>query len=255
MALILATTTIRPGFLVSLKTTVSGNVLYSKRDLEVDRPTETGERVAKWETERTILAPAEHEAAGKARGLARTAVTRLCAISTFGLLCPQDRQAELAAAITEARRIADEFNQTAMVSRLHVGVIVGRVAQDDAEAVRAINSEVRQLLDDMTAGIQKLDVEAVRDAASKAKSLGQMLAPGAADAVQKAISVARDVAKRMVKAGDQAAQAVDQATLNTIANARTAFLDLDEPVAVVTTASVEGRALDLDTAPAVAAVG
>lgn len=244
----LQTTTIRPGFLVSLKTSLTGNVTYAKRDLTVERDEAATAAIAKWETERTIAAPAEHEAGIKARTKARGFVTRICTASTFGLLCPEARQDELKQAITEARALADEFNATAQLSHLHVGVIVGRVAQDDVEATRAINEEVRSLLDEMATGIQKLDVKAVRDAADRARSLGQMLTPEAQAKVQKAIDAARDVAKRMVKAGEEAAQAIDQATMNAIATARTAFLDMDDQKPIQAPA-VDQRALDLEVTP------
>jgi hypothetical protein len=43
------TSTLRPGYLVSLKTSVRGNVKYSKVNLE-SQTTEDGVAVAKWET-------------------------------------------------------------------------------------------------------------------------------------------------------------------------------------------------------------
>ena len=46
------TNTIRPGLLVSLKTTVRGNVSYQHTDIEPEHLTETGQQLAKWETER-----------------------------------------------------------------------------------------------------------------------------------------------------------------------------------------------------------
>ncbi len=119
--------------------------------------------------------------------------------------------------------------------------------------MRAINAEVRGLLDEMTIGLRRLDVDAVRDAAQRARSMGQMLTPNAAERVQVAIDAARSTARRMVRAGEQAAREIDAATLASIASARTAFLDLDEAPAIGTVTATTARALDLDpaeTAPA-----
>ena len=80
--------TLRNGLLVSLKTSVTGNVSYIKRDIETDHVTEDGHLAAKWETERTIVDPGEHEAAIKVRSKARALVTGVCVASAFGLLCP-----------------------------------------------------------------------------------------------------------------------------------------------------------------------
>jgi hypothetical protein len=235
--------------LVGLKTSLTGNVSYRTQDIEPERVSADGAMRAKWETEKTVRDAAEQERGIKARSDARTIVTRLCSATGFGLLCPETRADELAAAIAQARTIAARFNETATITCLNVGVIVGRVADNDQQAVKAINGEVRELLADMDAGIRSLDVKAVREAADKARALGQMLTPNAAERVQVAIDAARRVARRMVKAGEQAAREIDQATLRAIASARTAFLDLDtpaEPAAPLTYVDASARALDLE---------
>lgn len=241
------TTTLRPGLLVSLSTSVRGNVRYVQNIISPDQVTEEGSREATWETTRTIIDPAEHEAAIKARSKARTTIRSVCAISAFGMLCPEIDASKLETAIAEARQIVEEFNAKATVTRVSVYVLTGRIAPDDVEAVKAINSEVRELLDDMAEGIKNLDVERVREAATKAKSVGQMLSPDAQVRVRMAIDAARDTAKRIVAAGEAAALQIDQATLNRIAEARGAFLDLDD-VRDVETPDADGRAIDLDPA-------
>jgi len=243
--------TLRPGLLVSLKTSVSGNVQYTRRDIESDHLTETGAKQAKWETERTIIDPIEYERATKARSAVSSAVRRVCTASAFGLLCPEDMADQLDAAVKEARQIADAFNQTAAITRVGVYLIVGRVAADDLEAVRAINSEVRDLLQEMETGLQRLDVKAVRDAAGRVRNLGKMLSPDAAARIQIAIDAARGAATRIVAAGTQAAVEIDRATMNRITEARTAFLDLDN-AGEIGAPQEQGRALDLTgDAPAI----
>lgn len=240
--------TIRPGLLVSLNTRVSGNANYVRRDIETEHRTADGAKVAKWETERTITDPAEYEEAGKVRSMARTLIARCCATSAFGLLCPQDNADKLAAAITEARELANEFNARASLTRIDVNVIAGRIAQDDVEAIRAINDEVTDLLNRMELGVRNLDVEAIRDAAKRAKALESMISPDASERLSKAIDTARAAARQIVKAGETAAVEVDQAAIRAITESRTAFIDLDEaaPMAAPVTT---GRALDLDTEP------
>lgn len=248
--------TIRPGLLVSLSTEVRGNVAYNRVDIEPDHYTGEGTRRAKWQTDREVNNPAEYEEAIVLRSKCRSLVTSLCTRSKFGLLCRQDQRDALLAAVDQARELANGFNARASITRLGVYVIVGEVAQDDARAVSAINSEVRDLLESMDAGLKRLDVEAVREAASRAKALAAMLTPEAAGRAEQAIRVAREACRRIVKAGEAAAIEIDAATLRTIRNARTAFLDLDE-AGEVATPEVQGRALDLapaaDEAPMIAA--
>ena len=220
--------TLRPGLLVSLKTTVSGNVSYQVTQLEAERVTATGEARARWETTKTVTDPQEHQRATEARAKARWTVARICATSAFGLLCPENRAAELEAAINEARRIVDEFNRTAAYTRLGVYVISGRIAADDVEAVRAINSEVTELLATMEKGVAELDAGAIREAANKARNLGSMLTKDAAERVQVAIDAARTAARKITKAGEGAAIQIDQYVIQQITAARTAFIDLSE---------------------------
>lgn len=241
----LQTSTIRPGLLVSLKTTLQGNVSYRTETLESENITADGAQRARWETERTVTDPKEHERATEKRSKIRHTVTRICANTAFGLLCPEDRAAELEAAVTEARAAAEAFNATASYSRISVYVITGRVAADDKEAVRAINSEVTNMLAEMERGVRNLDASAIRDAANRARSLGSMLTPAAAARVADAIEAARAAAKRIVKAGETAAVEVDRYALNKIANARTDFLDMDEAAEVAAPAA-EARAVDLE---------
>jgi len=250
MTLDMAVSTLRPGLLVSLKTSVCGNVSYQKKVIQGDHLTKEGKRLARWETKREIEDPLEHEAAVKVRSEVRGKIRKVCAVSAFGLLCPETNERELADAMKEARAIADAFNVKAKYTRVEVYVFCGRIAQDDVEAVRAINSEVRDLLKEMQDGISKLDVAAVRDAANRARSLGKMLTPQAEQRIKVAIEAARSVARKMVKAGEQAAQEIDRATIRTLTEARTAFLDIDSTGAVAKPVET-GRAIDFqpDTKP------
>jgi len=237
--------TLRPGLLVSLRTSIQGNVKYDKIDLEEDHVTEDGQRKARWETVRTIEDPEEHERAHKARDRVKLLVRSACVFSEFGLLCPDGKTGVLDEQIKEARRVADEFNATSTISKVRVYVLVGRIAPDDAEAVKAISSEIRELLSTMETGISNLDVKSVRAAADRAKNLGTMLSPDAQERVLEAVEAARAVARKIVKAGEQAAQEIDRTTIARIAAARTMFLDIDTVPTEIGTAESVGRAVDL----------
>lgn len=235
--------TLRPGFLVSLKTTISGNVKYSKVIVEQDRETEEGALIGRWETERVISDRREHEEAVKVRAKCRNSIVAVCAQSAFGLLCPESNIEQLEDLVAKARELADEFNARARLTRIHIYIITGRIAADDAEAVRALNSEVRDLLNTIETGIRKLDVKAIREAANKARDLGRVLSPSAQESVNLAIVAAREAAKKIVKGGETAAVEVDLIALEAIKKSRTAFLDLDGASEIATPVS-EGRAVD-----------
>lgn len=243
------TSVLKPGLLVSLKTTTRGGVNYKRIDLEVDHTTEEGSRVAKWETQREIPDPEEFERASAARGKARSLVASVCCVSSFGLLCPSEKEAELSAAVEEAREVARAHNAGATLTQVQVFVIVGRVAQDDAEAARAIAGEVRELLDAMRDGIKAADPAAIREAANKARALGAMLSEDVAGKVESAIEQARKAARKIVrgieKDGLSAAEVVAFCNVQAIESARFAFLDLD--AGEVKPEAPAARTLDLST--------
>lgn len=235
--------TLRPGLLISLKTVISGNVKYSKVVVEQDRETEDGALIGRWETERVISDRREHEEAIKVRAKCRNSIVSICTQSAFGLICPESNAPRLEELVATARELADEFNSRARLTRIHIYLITGRIAADDAEAVRALNSEVRDLLNTIEDGIRRLDVKAIREAANKARDLGRVLSPSAQEQVNVAIIAAREAAKKIVKGGETAAVEVDLIALDAIRRSRTAFLDLDD-AAEVQTPVVDGRAID-----------
>jgi len=238
----LNTSTLRPGLLVSLSTSSRGNVNYAKVDLGEEHTGIT--EVVKWETTRTIADAIEFEAAKKAQSKARSIISSVCISSAFHLLCPEQDADRLEQAITDARDVVDEFNRTARLTRVDISVYVGKIASDDVAAVKEINREVRELLDTMSLGIEKLDVKAIRDAADKARQLGGMLSPEAEARVRIAIETARSAAKQIVKAGEAAAVEVDTTVIRKIAEQRTAFLDMRDEVDIAAPAA-QARAIDL----------
>jgi hypothetical protein len=222
---------LKPGILVSLSTRVEGGVLYSRRDIDSGVEDDGAERV-RWETERTIEDPAEHSAAIKARSAARIRITKICSQTRFGLLCPLTKEAELDAAVAEARVFTDAHNAGAVHTRVSVYVLKGRIAETDEEATRALASEVRDLLDEMDTGIRSVDPKRIRAAADRAKELGAMLDDAQSAAVDRAVETARkaarEIVKRVVKGGEDAELVLETIATKPIDSARFAFLDLDE---------------------------
>lgn len=248
--------TLRPGLLVSLSARITGGVNYQRKDLDA-KEVETAipgvtAAVTKWETTKVIEDPQEFERAQEARNKARRTIASVCAASDFGLLCPSSKEFDLARAIEEAKRIATEHNATARRSFVSIYVISGRIAADDAEAARAIASEVRGLIDEMRQGIDAADPKAIRDAANKAKSLGAMLTDDAnakvTTAIEEARKAAREIVKRVEKGGEMAATVIAEMDRRALDAARGAFLDLDEGRAVET-AKPEAAALDFEPEP------
>jgi hypothetical protein len=204
-----------------------------------------GEARERWETLRIIEDPEEHKLAKSARRRVRTVIASVCSESRFGLLAPEDRKDDLDAKLVEAQQVADEYNKDAKLTTLSVDVILGRVEQDDVRAVKAIKSELRGLIDDMQGGLKTLNVKGAREAASKAKGLGQMLSPEIRQQVEEIVAETRKEASRFVKAGEAVALKADFEVIARIDAARTAFLDLDDAAEVAAPEMDDARAIDL----------
>lgn len=242
-------TVLKPGFLVSLKTSLLGGVSYQRVDLDVEPPEGDAVAIARWETTRKIDDPEEHKRATRTRGAARQLISAVCTPTAFGLLCPESRSAALDEAIAGAQALVTAHNDSAHSTHVRIYVLRGRIAATDEEAVRALSSEVRELLDEMQNGIRRLDVGAVRDAASKARKLGAILGEDQAAKVSAAVEAARDAAKLIVKRidtdGAETVRAVAEQMSGPIERARFSFLEIEESIAVPA-APAAGRELDLD---------
>ena len=253
--------TLRPGLLVSLKTSVTGGVQYNREEIEGEHLTEEGAKRSKWETTKTVEDAAEFDLATKVRGKCRSAIAGVCASSEFGLLCPSNREQELEDRIQAARKLAEEFNAQSKLCTVSVYVITGRIAQDDVEAVRAIGAEVKGLLDQMERGIRNGNADSIREAATKAKNLGAMLSEEAQGKVNQAIREARaaatEIVKRISKDGEAAADVVKKIRTEALDAARFAFLDLGTTEAPAQTTEAVPAALEIpaeDTTEATAEV-
>lgn len=242
--LALPISTLRPGYLVSLRTLVSGNVTYSKEIIEAEHKLRSGAEKKKWQTERTITDPEEYKKAEALRLKARVMISSICARSVFGLLCPADKLQELNEAEIEATRLVNIFNRRAKLTNIGVYVVKGEIARDDIQAARAIKGEVREILAAMGEGVKNLDVATIRDNANRLKNIGSMLSPEVADQIKEVIDKGRSAARKIVKTGEDVAQEIDREAVRAIREARTAFLDIDMPDVEIGTP--EGTASEVD---------
>ena len=236
--------TLRPGYLVALKTSVRGNVKYFKSNTEIVQ--DGGAIISRWDTERRVSDAEEHAKAVKVRSACRTAIRSVCSESAFGMLCPSNSKSDLDAAYAEAQRLVTEFNKSASLTRVDVYLMVGEIAADDVQAVKAINSEVADLLRRMETGVRTLDPDSIRAAANQAKQLGQMLSAQSQERLQEAVDAVRKTARAIVKAGETAAVEVDEAAIKALVTARMSFLDMDE-AAEVQSPDVANRAIEFET--------
>lgn len=225
---------IKPGIMVACSTRLRGGVEYRRRDL--DRAQLGATEKIRWETERTIVDAEEYERATRVRALARNRIAGACWQTAFGLICPQDREGDLDAAVSEARSAAQAFNGTAQHSEISVYVLKGRIAQTDEEATTAIQAESADLLDQLERAIKAADPAAIRDVCTRSRQINELAEGEAAEAVAAAIkearAVARAIVKRVEKAGEEASTVLAEVGADGLAainTARFAMLLPDAP--------------------------
>lgn len=230
--------TIRPGILVSLKTSVSGGVVYERKDIEPEHSFGGDGKRSKWETTRTVQDADEFETACKTRIAAGDRIRNACMKTGFGLVCPQAKIAALDEAVATSRREVDAFNASSRISKISLGVMRGQIASSDSEAVLAISQEVRTLLDQINGGVAKLDVSAIREASSAARKMEQMLDEQQAGIVSAAVvaarAAAREIVRRVERDGEDAAVVLQSLKIDAIDTARFAFIE-HEPAPITPT--------------------
>lgn len=252
--------TLRPGLLVNMFTKVEGNVTYHNIDRDVQRLDKT--EVTDIHTRKQVSDVEEQDAAIKQRTKIRGLILSVCVSTAFSnmLLCPDDtvevkdidgnvktvkREELLRDAIVQCRRLADEFNATARTTRVSFYCMTGRIAQNDVETVRAITSEIRQLMDNMQAGVKALDSDMIRKNANSLTETGKVLTPEVGSRLESAIKASRAVANKLGKAGEQAAKEIDRQALAKIKMARNLFLDIDTEPRQAVKPKMRGRNIDL----------
>jgi hypothetical protein len=222
-------TKIRPGIMVSLKPRNRGGTAYVRTDLGKQGETATGAFVEEWQTRKVVENPEETERAKRTIGKAASLVRAVCVSTNFGLLCPLEREPELDQAWRDARKMVEEHNATAETTHLAIYMMKGQVAGTDEEAARSITEEVRGLVEQMNSGIDRLDVEQIREAAGKAKQLEEMLAEEQAEKVSLAVKAARSAARLITKrAGEDPKLVLLDVQRGDIERARMAFLEFGE---------------------------
>jgi HPt (histidine-containing phosphotransfer) domain-containing protein len=258
------TSILRPGFLVIVNSHVAAGITYERRDLDApaDGTVRDTSVVTRWETTKVVPDPTEKKRADDARTKACAELYRLCVKSRYAYVCPVECEAELDEADKRARAIVDAHNATAVTTRIDFYTLKGLMADKSEETIAKISQEMVDLISDMSRGIDRADVKAIREAATRADEMAGMLGAeqvkAVADAVEQARKAARDITARIGKKGEDVAAVIASVQRGAIERARFAFIDTDEAPALAAGESMpQGNVqrfadLECDEAPTVA---
>ncbi len=238
--------TLKPGLLVSLKTTKRGGTEYAREDLASKK--EGAAKIDEWKTTKKVTDPKEDDRAAKLRSKLGGLVRKVCVPSAFGLICPVSKETELREAIAEAKVGAAKFNTEARTVQIGVFCLVGRIAETDQEATRAIRDELRDMIAEMQGFIEAGAVEKARDSASKLLKMGMVLDEKTQGKVKRAVEevrqIAKDAIKKVTEGGVTTAEAVAGIKFKAVEEARFAFLDEGGEVVQSQAPATDARGLD-----------
>ena len=234
-----------PGILAIVRHSIKGGVEHQKTILEEAHETASGKTRERYEMIVTVDDPAERKLATEAAGKARAQISKLCAQTEFGLLCPLSREPELEAGVRVAEQIIADFNARASTCRISFYALPARIAKDEREAqqaARAIGEDLQRLVADMLGAIRAATKpEEIRAAAAQAaktaRQLANMIDAGTLGKVDAAVKAAReaatDLAARIREDGAAAAGVVGEIQARSIKMLEgVSFLDMDNgPVA------------------------
>ena len=220
------TALLKPGRMVSLRSTVRGGVEYDREDLptacdcaladgpraEVRGPDHAtscpmgeGEAVKAWKTVRRIKDPVEWKRAKAVRGRAVAKVWHACVFTEFGLVLPDDRRAKFEEILTEQRQLVHEHNKTTQHTHVTLRVLRSRLERDE-ETETSLAAEVDEVVEDMEACAAASDVDGARKTALKAQKLTAIFSSDVAARVMEKVKAARDAATAAAKAARDAAK-------------------------------------------------
>ena len=221
--------TIKPGYLVSVKTSRQGGVKYLHADKSKQFDSDRRE-IARWETTRVIDDVSEFDRAANEQLGANYLIAKCCIRTPFGYVCPEENIVKLNEAIEAAHQKIDAFNKSATHTTLYVRVLKGKIAANDTEAFKAITGEIRELATKISAAITTADIKQIREAASMAKSMGKMLDVKLQSDVNVVVKAARAAARlvtKLEKKGEKIEAVLFEEFKSPIDKLSKAFLDLE----------------------------
>lgn len=221
---------LRPGFLVCFSTRVENGVEHLKSQVREEVLPDGAVR-KEWQAATIIHDPEEFKAVSVLRSRVRNIMKGVTTNTGFALMCPREDEQRLSAAITEMDALALGWNETSKVYKLRVSTVLAEIAENKADAIKAIKSEVVDLLARMEAATRAGSVRDIRAAANEAAQKVALLdleSEDGDDEIAQALAVARGVARKIVKrvekGGEDLAAVLEQQNLEPIAAARLRFI-------------------------------
>lgn len=222
---------LRPGLLVCFGTRIEGGIKHERSKVQETR-LEDGALLKEWDAKTRIQDPEEFEAVTRLRLEIRNVMKAVTIRTEFALMCPAERAAELQEAIAQIEAMAAGWNAEAKVYQVKVAVVLAEVAENKADAIKAIKDEVVDLMARMEDATRRGSVKEIRAAAAEAAQRAKLLDMGVEgeqdseiqEAMDIARSIARKIVKRVEKGGENLAAVLEEQNLEPMSAARMRFI-------------------------------
>lgn len=186
---------IRPGVLVTLRSSVQGGVYYDREEMAVDQDAggaESGGSTRVWKTTQRVPDPEEYARAKRVRGRAVSAIWNRSVKTVYGLICTDDDKPALDEAIKKAMDEVQAFNAGAKHTKVTLNVLRPRLVL--GETSEAIAAETSEAVDALDASVESGDVQAIRKAANEAAEISRLLDGGLRERIVQKVKAAREAA-------------------------------------------------------------
>ena len=183
---------LRPGWLIVDDLHVSTGAKY--RTSEQHEAIEGQTLHGNWRNDKTVANVEEQKAVLRTKKRAYAEVRKLGYWMLAGTFVPLDKADELEAALIESNRIVAEYNAQAKFTHIRGSLIPIQVTSDNTIAAEAVWKRARQVLEEMTDAIDKLDVAKIRETLRSASNIETIFPAEQAEKITKAFKVCKKIA-------------------------------------------------------------
>jgi len=176
-----------------------GGQSYSRAN-EILLKDQDGEEIKQWETIKTTLDKDEFEKASSLQTKIKYALSKLGAFSPLGVIVRSERRTEVEAVVAEWEKKVEEFNSTAVHSKLDCWAMIHDLSGSNAQQMEKIIDNLNGVLSDLGDSLETLDPKTIRDTLQRMAGMTEILPDTAADIVNGAIKKARKQASDLSRA-------------------------------------------------------
>jgi hypothetical protein len=211
----LGTFNIKPSILVIDKIKIDRAVTYDHVELDSVQHVD-GSETKRWETERTYKSLEETQEANSVYQKARYRIRSVCMKTDVGFVCPQTRIRELAAAIDEARVMADEANSRFSYCHIKFRVVCTKLEPGDPDHTEALREAIVEQTTAIKDALENFDASKARQLISASKHMVGVIA----DPTTKAsLESMRDEASALAKEMARVTKEFDGNVMNAVCSA------------------------------------